>query len=408
MSFRPLIRVESVRKKFCRSLNKSMVYGALDILSESFGRLPPPSLRVGEFWALDNVSFEAEPGECFGIIGANGSGKSTLLKLINGTIMPDAGRITVRGRVGALIEIGAGFHPLLSGRENIFLSAATHGMPLSRLRKKLDAIIDFSELGEFIDTPVKHYSTGMYMRLGFSVAAFLDSHILLIDEAFAVGDTAFRLKCFRYVSALTNNGAVILLVTHNLAEIYRLCSRVLVLDQGHPFFSGDVHTAISRYQELSLKLSNKPSSNDGQIQILSAVPIAEGGFPCFSFPTSRLLGLQFTYESSLSLSNSTIIIKLVNSEVGPFVSFTNHVTGTAIPLRRGNGTIQVFLHNLDLLSGSYCFEIHLYDSLRTTFFSKLTPACCFRIESPIPDVWKDFHLLRASHHWNIHPTCLPE
>jgi len=178
-----LVQVKNVSKKFCRDLKKSLLYGAQDIAGEFLGYYGRNAqLRPEEFWALKDISFDLKRGECLGIIGKNGSGKSTILKLINGLLKPDAGRVTVRGRVGALIELGAGFNPILTGRENIYINGAVLGLGKREIDKKLDQIIDFSELEEFIDMPVQSYSSGMKVRLGFSIAAQMDPDILIIDE----------------------------------------------------------------------------------------------------------------------------------------------------------------------------------------------------------------------------------
>ena len=188
-----VIKVENVSKKYCRSLKHTMMYGMQDIARNSIGlKSCSDTLREGEFWALNDVSFEVKKGETLGIVGANGSGKSTLLKLLNGIFMPDKGRIEINGRVGALIEVGAGFHPMLTGRENIYVNGAILGMSKKEIDKKFDEIVDFADIGDFIDSPVKHYSSGMYVRLGFAIASHADLDILMVDEVLAVGDFRFK------------------------------------------------------------------------------------------------------------------------------------------------------------------------------------------------------------------------
>jgi ABC-type polysaccharide/polyol phosphate transport system ATPase subunit len=233
MSNDAIISVENIGKKFCRSLKRTLVYGVQDISRDVFGRTPESAeLRNDEFWALKDVSFEVKRGECLGLIGANGAGKSTLLKLLNGVILPDKGTIRVHGLVGGLLELGAGFHPMLTGRENIHLNGAILGLSKKEIENQFDAIVDFADLGEFIDSPVKYYSSGMYVRLGFAVAACLNPDVLLVDEVLAVGDTAFRLKCMRAIRNRVDSGMAIIVVSHQLGTITNLCSRAVWLEKG--------------------------------------------------------------------------------------------------------------------------------------------------------------------------------
>src|ERR1044071_674512 len=216
MSTDTIISAEGVSKKFCRSLKHTMLYGVRDVACDVVGLSQSSNgLRQDEFWALDNVSFEVKRGECLGLIGPNGAGKSTLLKLVNGITLPDRGSIRVTGRIGALLELGAGFHPMLSGRENIHLSGAILGLSKDKLAEQFDAIVDFAGLEEFIDSPVKHYSSGMYVRLGFAIAAHADPDVLLIDEALAVGDVVFQSKCYAKLREFREQGITVIFVTHS-------------------------------------------------------------------------------------------------------------------------------------------------------------------------------------------------
>lgn len=253
-----VIRVENVSKKYCRSLKHTMFYGMQDILRNAIGLSSnAESLRDGEFWALDAVSFEVKKGETFGIIGSNGSGKTTLLKLINGIFMPDKGRVEIRGRVGALIEVGAGFHPMLTGRENIYINGAILGMSKKEIDKKFDEIVDFADIGDFIDAPVKHYSSGMYVRLGFAVAVHCEPDILLIDEVLAVGDMGFQMKCFKKLDEFKRNGKIIVIVSHDLLIINKLCSRVVLLDR-IAVYDGITEKALDQYlSEIANKTAQK-------------------------------------------------------------------------------------------------------------------------------------------------------
>ncbi len=201
-----------------------------------------------EFWALRDVSFEVQRGEVLGIIGRNGAGKSTLLKILSRITEPTTGRINIRGRVASLLEVGTGFHPELTGRENIFLNGAILGMSRAEIARKFDEIVAFAEIERFLDTPVKHYSSGMYVRLAFAVAAHLDPEILIVDEVLAVGDVSFQRKCLGRMRAISQDGArTVLFVSHNLQQVRQLCTRAIVLQSGSLDFAGPVGPALNRY-----------------------------------------------------------------------------------------------------------------------------------------------------------------
>jgi lipopolysaccharide transport system ATP-binding protein len=250
MAETPVIELEGVSKKFCRRLRYSLWYGLTDLVAELTGRNAKDDLelRQAEFLAIDNVSFQLRPGECIGLIGPNGAGKSTLLKMLNGLIRPDKGRITMRGRVGALIELGAGFSPVLTGRENIYINGAVLGFSKREIDAKFDEIVDFAELHDAIDAPVQNYSSGMHVRLGFAVAAHLEPSILLIDEVLAVGDASFRLKCMHTIRRKVDSGTSIILVSHQLGHIRNVCNRAVWLDQGKVRNSGYASEVCSSYE----------------------------------------------------------------------------------------------------------------------------------------------------------------
>jgi len=268
------IKVEKVSKKFCKSLKRSMLYGIMDIAKNSFG-LSSNSyiLRKDEFWAVDDVSFEVKKGETLGIIGPNGSGKTTILKLLNGIFWPDKGKITIKGKTGALISVGAGFHPMLTGRENIYLNAAILGMSRDEVNKKFDAIVEFADIGDFLDTPVKFYSSGMFVRLGFAVAIHCEPEILLIDEILAVGDLSFQNKCFRYLAGLREKAKGIVFVGHNLEQVRNICSKVMILSNGKPVYYGNTFKGIAKYHEIArmkrLRLMKKEKMKDLEARISS-------------------------------------------------------------------------------------------------------------------------------------------
>lgn len=244
------IRAESLSKKFGLTLRQSMRYGLRDVASSLFGKPTPTEvLREGEFWAVHDISFELRPGEALGVMGVNGSGKTTLLRILNGVYAPDAGRVSMRGRVGALIAAGAGFAPMLSGRENVYVNGALLGLSSGEIDGLMDEIIAFSELGELIDLPVKNYSSGMYVRLGFAIAAFSRPDILLMDEVLAVGDLNFQKKCYDHILELKRNGTSIILVSHAPGSIWAVCDRGLFIHKGDLKVAGTTEDVIRAYED---------------------------------------------------------------------------------------------------------------------------------------------------------------
>jgi ABC-type polysaccharide/polyol phosphate transport system ATPase subunit len=225
--------------------------------------------RPEDFWALRDINFEVERGEALGIIGHNGAGKSTILKLLFNITTPTRGEITIRGRLAALLEIASGFHPELTGRENIYLNGSLLGMKRSEITRKLQSILDFSEVTQFIDTPVKRYSLGMHLRLGFSIAAHLDPDVLLLDEILAVGDAPFQAKCIDRITGLKKAGKTIVFVSHNLSAIQTLCDRVLLIHHGKVVMSGPPREVIAEYETV---LSNLPTTSSDRLLSVPASP----------------------------------------------------------------------------------------------------------------------------------------
>ncbi len=242
-----VIQVDGVSKKFSHTVKHTMRYGIQDLSRNMFGlQSHSKNLRKGEFWAVNDISFKVRRGETLGLIGANGSGKSTILKMLNGTFMPDQGKIQVRGRVGALIELGAGFHPLLTGRENIYIVGTIIGMSKEEIDRKFETIVDFSGLGEFIESPVKYYSSGMNVRLGFSIAVHSDPDIFLIDEVLSVGDFKFKQKCSERLNEIRKK-ATIVFVSHSMRDVMMLCTQALVMSKGKALMISPPEEAIDHY-----------------------------------------------------------------------------------------------------------------------------------------------------------------
>ena len=253
----PLISIQGVSKKFCRSLKSSYAYGLRDIVSEVSGR-PRKSnrLRPGEFWALKNVSFDVYRGGSIGLIGSNGSGKTTLLKIVGGLIKPDTGKLVVRGKVAALIALGAGFNPLLSGQENVYINMSIFGLSKEEINAQFQSVLDFAEIWDAIDAPVRTYSSGMRARLAFACAIHTSPDILLIDEVLAVGDFAFRTKCYRKLAELRQQGVVFVLVSHSSSAILSNCSLAAYLSKGELAAFGEVETVARQYEADILGISS--------------------------------------------------------------------------------------------------------------------------------------------------------
>jgi lipopolysaccharide transport system ATP-binding protein len=244
-----ILSVNGISKKFCRDLKRSLLYGVQDIFSEVSGlRRESTALRSKEFWALDDVSFQLKRGEAVGLIGKNGSGKSTLLRIISGLIKPDIGSAEVVGRVAPLIALGAGFSPILSGRENIYANMSILGLSKREIKALLDEVVDFAEIGTAIDAPVQTYSSGMAARLGFACAIHTKPDILLLDEVLAVGDLKFRHKCYRMLNQLRQEGTSFVLVAHNSNAILSVCDTAVYLKQGKVVTTGDAEQVVSQYE----------------------------------------------------------------------------------------------------------------------------------------------------------------
>ena len=253
----PMIEIRNISKEYrLGAIGGTTLNAELQSKIAKLRGKEDPNLKIGarmhgkneRFLALDNVSFDVQPGEAVGIIGHNGAGKSTLLKLISRVTAPTAGEIRLRGRVASMLEVGTGFHPELTGRENVYLNGAILGMTKPEIDSKFDEIVEFAEMAQFIDTPVKRYSSGMYVKLAFSVAAHLDSEIMIMDEVLAVGDAKFQNKCLgKMGDEAASNNRTILYVSHNMSTIQRLCTRVIILDHGHVIYDGDTAGGVARY-----------------------------------------------------------------------------------------------------------------------------------------------------------------
>ena len=312
-----VIQAENLGKRYNRGLEW---HAGLRHALEQFVRSPLGifrSTKEESFWALKHVSLEVKEGEVLGLIGRNGAGKTTLLKILSRITRPTTGWAEIHGRVGSLLEVGTGFHPELTGRENTFLSGAILGMPKSEIDRKFDEIVAFAELEKFIDTPVKHYSSGMYVRLAFAVAAHLEPEILLVDEVLAVGDLTFQKKCLGKMGDVARAGRTIVLVSHNMAAINSLCSRCIILDKGGVEFDGSTADATARYYAASFSivdgadLSSRPRKGNGKARFTSIriLPRDAAGRPIdVAYPGCNLsVEVELQCQSNFVHSNLAVI-----------------------------------------------------------------------------------------------------
>jgi lipopolysaccharide transport system ATP-binding protein len=357
MSEEVLVKAEGVSKKFCRSLRKSLWYGFKDIGAEIVGaKGSRDQLRSDEFWAIDDVSFEVRRGDCLGLIGRNGAGKTTVLKILNGLIRPDKGRVTMRGRVGALIALGAGFNPILSGRENIYVNGAVLGLSKREIAARMEEIIDFAEIREFIDTPVQYYSSGMHVRLGFAVATSLSPDILLLDEVLAVGDVAFRGKCFKRIGELISKTAVVF-VSHNEAQILRICNTSLLLKAGIPEFCGGTPEAIRLYQ--SHQVERIPATQlvrDGSLVAFEALRTSDS----VAWGGSLRLNVKLGFSQEVAVGY--VLVHLARN--GEFVTNSEwRVRATeALRLSEGMHTMSIVVGPVHLVHGRYSLSLSIFDA----------------------------------------------
>lgn len=337
------IEFDNVSKKFARGEKFDSLRDLLPAVAKmAFTRKKQEDLEQKEFWALRNVSFKIGHGDALGIIGPNGSGKSTALKLLSGILKPNRGHISVRGRSSTLIELGAGFHPDLTGRENIYLNGTILGMRRAEIDKQFDAIVDFSELSEFLDTPVKRYSSGMHARLGFAVAAHVNPEVLIIDEVLSVGDYHFQEKCYAKMQEFVRNGATLVFVSHNLTAISTLCKNVLVLRNGVPVFHGDVSSGIQKYH--SFYEEDKKSSS---VELLEVSLRSANGDEREVFEPGEKAILEIKIKALKGIRNSHPGLQ-VHTADGQlvFVTATSRLTNKKLTL--GQGETAKLTFSLDL------------------------------------------------------------
>lgn len=330
--------------------------------------------RYEEFWALKGVSFEIPQGSTFGIIGSNGSGKSTLLKCLAGILVPDRGSLTTSGRISALLELGAGFHPELSGRENVYLNGAILGMTNKDIVARFDDIIEFSGLGSFIDNPVRSYSSGMVVRLGFAIAASVDPEILLIDEVLAVGDASFQQRCYEKIEEFRKDGRTIVLVSHGLSQVEQLCNTVAWLDKGLLRHIGPAMNVITEYTGVSHNAQPRSEGEigerwgSGEVEILKIELLGRDRVNN-TFNTNRPLTIRVFFDAHQPITDAVVGIRISHLHGMPVWGTNSRRRGISLPRLFGRGYVDVVIEQFPLLEGTYDLtvaianygEVHTYD-----------------------------------------------
>jgi ABC-type polysaccharide/polyol phosphate transport system ATPase subunit len=361
---------------------------AVDVIR---GRQVVQGDTLEEFWALRDVNFEVRQGDVLGIIGRNGAGKSTLLKLLSRITEPTTGRITLRGRVASLLEVGTGFHPELTGRENIYLNGAILGMSRAEIRKKFDAIVSFAEVERFIDTPVKRYSSGMYVRLAFAVAAHLEPEILVVDEVLAVGDAEFQKKCLGKMDEVSRrDGRTVLLVSHNMSSIAALASRVLFLDAGRVAFDGPPWDAISAHISIGSKESLYVRENPTQSPHVSRIEVrtSEGrGVQSFGRP----LEIKFWINHQTPMARACFSFEIINSQQQPIIHEVVYYPRHRFGHTPGHSVLTCRFPHLRLNVGQFYISTHLSEPPGAELYETLEGVAHFEVvrsDSGSPWGWR--------------------
>jgi len=369
-----VIQFNNVWKKFKRGEKLNSIRDAVPNFFKQAIR-KNNGLAAQEFWALHDVSFDIRKGEVVGILGPNGAGKSTVLKLLSRIMVPSKGSIAIQGRLSALIEVTAGFHPELTGRENAYLNGTILGMRKKEIDAKFEQIVEFSGVGEFIDTPVKRYSSGMYSRLGFSVAAHMDPDILLVDEVLSVGDIAFQAKCAEKMRELLRSGATIVLVSHNLSLVQSLCRRVILLNKGQLLKDGPTDEVLPYYENLVFKAQeeefrNKIGSADTykvslnarqKVKIIDTIFLNNSGIKAGSFKVAEQITAKISYAAESLIAEPVFCLDIIRADGVLCCSLKNTDRGARIAGIEGKGEVTADLGRINLAPGIYLFKVSIWD-----------------------------------------------
>ena len=389
---------EGVWKKFRRGERHDSLRDLVPaMMSRLTSRRTEKPLKSEEFWAVRDVSFEVGPGEALGIIGPNGAGKSTVLKLLTKILRPTKGQLTVEGRAGALIEVAAGFHPDLTGRENVFLQGAIMGMSRAEIGRKFDAIVDFAGVEDFIDTPVKRYSSGMNARLGFAIAAHLDPDVLLIDEVLSVGDVGFQAKCVERMRELLARGIPLVFVSHNLTAIVDLCTRAILIDKGQVKFDGRPVETVSEFRRYRPDNASNANASNEPIHITHARLLQADGNAAPLFVTGRPMTIEIGYQTQRPVDRPLFAMDIHNADGIHCAGINTRMDNRDLGTVDGSGRVELVIPKLNLLPGSYTVSVGILDSRNLRPFDLQLRAYPFSVVSER----RDFGIVYLEHEWRV-------
>ena len=407
----PAVRFENVSKRFMMATERPQTI-LESVIALAHGQRVQRRRKEQELWAVRDLSFELPQGECLGIIGRNGSGKSTTLKLITRILRPTHGRIMVRGRVSALLELGAGFHPDLTGRENIYLNGSVLGLSKAEIDNHFDSIVAFSELDNFIDVPVKHYSSGMYVRLGFSIAIHVEPDILILDEILAVGDQRFQTKCVEQIYNLKREGVTIVLVSHNLDMVRNLCTQLLWIEHGKLQAAGSVQEIAGQYMADAYNTYNQgqsPAHSNGQkqfkrwgtreVEISSVRFLNQDGQETDTFHHRDPLTIEIAYMAHKPIEDPEFGLAIYRQD-GVHVNGPNTKSGGLdIGVLHGPGIIRYHIAELPLLPARYHVTVAVHDSRLPVAYDHHEQAYSFRVVSGDPQELHGLLTIPAQWEW---------
>jgi lipopolysaccharide transport system ATP-binding protein len=376
------LRFEHVSKRFALGENFDSLRDLVPALARRVLRRPAADVATDrDFWALKDICLEVRKGETLGVIGHNGAGKSTMLKHMAGIMVPSRGHIEVDGRLSALIEVGAGFHQDLTGRENVFLNGVILGMSRAEVARKFDEIVEFSGLASFIDTPVKRYSSGMYARLGFSVAAHLDPDILVIDEVLSVGDFVFQRKSLQKMRSIATGGATVLFVSHNLKAVSDLCARTILMDAGKIAADGPTSEVIQTY--LARERAKMREERRAEVQFRS-MTLRNASGSAVRFKPGEQVWVDVVFKANEDVRNVAVVLQVLDDHLGDvFNTSSERLAHGSINLSRGQSCSLTFELDLHLTSGTFHVGVYLYKYDVQRELDRVLPAATFFVESDL-------------------------